>query len=139
MQEMDSDNEENLQPMPSMADILDEAMQAAEINHGRTGNMPPPPNPPPPPPVIPGSVKKSSIPASRLSLSIRVQREDEYKVINLGGASPVLTCGDFHTLNDGRLRGPHLVEDAHKFQLGSTSFVPTNWQCLACENHILLP
>jgi len=127
-----------------MADLLAGALLAAEIPTSRadhSGKIPPPPPPPLPTinPVLTGSVEKKPVTATRLSKSIRVQRDNKFMPKSLGATGAEKTCGDFHSLDDGRLVRSHLIEDSTRMQLGSTSFIPANWQCLACEEHVILP
>jgi hypothetical protein len=42
-------------------------------------------------------------------------------------------------MKDGRLLKAHLVEDTKNLIIGTTSFLPGNWECLNCQEHFLLP
>jgi len=52
---------------------------------------------------------------------------------------PPVHCGDFHSTQDGRLLKSHLVEDSVRMVLGTTSFIPGTWECIACDSHRILP
>jgi len=70
---------------------------------------------------------------------IRDQREIKNAAKPLGPAASVRSCGNFHTISEGRLLQSHLIEDSIRLQIGTTSFIPANWQCLASEGHPSLP
>jgi len=131
-----------------MANILDEAIKAAGVgdHSGRQPRRPPTLPPPPqekPSKIIPSSaglVGQLSLPASRLSSTIRLHRGFKTKFTPLGKSTIIPQCGSVHSLYDGRVYKSHLIEDMENLLIGTTSFNTNQWNCISCDSgHKLLP